>query len=297
MSKLRSFWKSVPPPASANPQLPQPPRGEPKQPGQGGGKVADMQRSLKAAGYDPGPFDGIIGPKTKAAVKKFQQAKGLAVDGIAGPKTKAALSQPPPHRPAGVVLQSITISPRKPTIISGKQQRFNATGDYSDGSEKEVTSLVEWRVAAPEILANILAINKHELAATGAKCGSTTLTATDRASGVRAAVEVTVAPPGLTVLESITIQPRNPTMHSDKPLQFTATGVYSDGSRRDLTQVVHWSGSFDDILELDPHGLVRPGNYCGLASVCAIDLDSGVVDDVDVIVAVDGKPRSPRELP
>jgi peptidoglycan hydrolase-like protein with peptidoglycan-binding domain len=35
--------------------------------------------------------DGIMGPKTQAAIQAFQQKNGLKVDGIAGPKTMAAL--------------------------------------------------------------------------------------------------------------------------------------------------------------------------------------------------------------
>jgi hypothetical protein len=35
--------------------------------------------------------DGVMGPKTKAAVRAFQQAHDLAVDGIVGRKTRAAL--------------------------------------------------------------------------------------------------------------------------------------------------------------------------------------------------------------
>ncbi len=50
-----------------------------------------VQTKLKRWGYYTGAIDGIYGPKTKAAVKYFQQKNGLTVDGIVGKKTAAAL--------------------------------------------------------------------------------------------------------------------------------------------------------------------------------------------------------------
>lgn len=46
-----------------------------------------LQIALKNLGYDPGPIDGILGPKTKYAILRFQNRNGLKIDGIAGPKT------------------------------------------------------------------------------------------------------------------------------------------------------------------------------------------------------------------
>jgi uncharacterized protein (TIGR02594 family) len=51
----------------------------------------EVQRRLKALGYDPGPLDGIRGRLTIRAVKAFQSDRGLTDDGIVGPKTSAAL--------------------------------------------------------------------------------------------------------------------------------------------------------------------------------------------------------------
>jgi len=50
-----------------------------------------IQRALKNAGYYDGKIDGKIGPKTLAAIKKFQEERGLEVDGKVGPKTWAVL--------------------------------------------------------------------------------------------------------------------------------------------------------------------------------------------------------------
>jgi len=42
---------------------------------------AELQTLLARAGYDVGTADGVIGPKTRAAVMAFQQRQGLAADG------------------------------------------------------------------------------------------------------------------------------------------------------------------------------------------------------------------------
>ncbi len=53
--------------------------------------VSKAQTALKAAGFDPGAIDGVIGKKTRAAVSAFQKAKSLPVTGKFDKATKAAL--------------------------------------------------------------------------------------------------------------------------------------------------------------------------------------------------------------
>ncbi|MFB3924062.1 MAG: peptidoglycan-binding protein [Terriglobia bacterium] len=57
-----------------------------------GPKVKEIQRALKAAGFNPGPLDGAFGPMTQAAVLSFQATRGLVPDGEVGPKTAKALA-------------------------------------------------------------------------------------------------------------------------------------------------------------------------------------------------------------
>ena len=53
--------------------------------------TTEVQKRLKKWGYYTGNVDGINGPKTIAAVKKFQKRYGLTQDGIVGPLTAAKM--------------------------------------------------------------------------------------------------------------------------------------------------------------------------------------------------------------
>lgn len=57
--------------------------------------VEQVQLWLISQGFDlgPGGADGVFGKKTKQAVTLFQKSKGLVADGIIGPKTIAALEK------------------------------------------------------------------------------------------------------------------------------------------------------------------------------------------------------------
>ena len=46
-----------------------------------------IQTALKNAGYNPGPIDGKMGEKTRAAIRAFQRANDLKVDGRVGKRT------------------------------------------------------------------------------------------------------------------------------------------------------------------------------------------------------------------
>lgn len=44
--------------------------------------VQDVQRALKARGYDPGPIDGILGLKTQTALRQFQNDNKLPIGNL-----------------------------------------------------------------------------------------------------------------------------------------------------------------------------------------------------------------------
>jgi peptidoglycan hydrolase-like protein with peptidoglycan-binding domain len=53
--------------------------------------VRASQQALKAKGFDPGPIDGIMGPRTAAAVRDFQQQQGLKATGQLDMATRSQL--------------------------------------------------------------------------------------------------------------------------------------------------------------------------------------------------------------
>jgi hypothetical protein len=74
------------------------------------------------------PADGIYGPQTRRAVRRFQRANGLVVDGIAGPQTLAALGLTAAQSSAGdaaAVLERIA-----QCESSGNPQAVSADGRY-----------------------------------------------------------------------------------------------------------------------------------------------------------------------
>ena len=58
---------------------------------QGSDTVRSVQQALKDKGFDPGPVDGVNGPETRAALKKYQSQQNLTADGRLGPKTLDSL--------------------------------------------------------------------------------------------------------------------------------------------------------------------------------------------------------------
>jgi len=56
--------------------------------------IRQVQQALQRKGFDPGPVDGILGPKTKEAVRNFQDRYGMNASGDIDNQTLFALGVP-----------------------------------------------------------------------------------------------------------------------------------------------------------------------------------------------------------
>ena len=59
--------------------------------GAGAEQVKSVQKALQDKGMDPGPIDGVMGPKTMAALKAFQKDQKLTESGRLDDQTREKL--------------------------------------------------------------------------------------------------------------------------------------------------------------------------------------------------------------
>jgi hypothetical protein len=178
---------------------------------------------------------------------------GVSLDKVTGSASLTVI-------PAALI--SIAISPQAPTIPLGTTQQFTAAGTYSDGSMKDITSVVTWNssLANVAIISNTPGTNGL---ASSAGLGVTNISAS--LTGVSAQTTLTVGPP---VLVSISIAPLNPSIPVGATQQFTATGTYTDGSKQNLTDSVAWSSNTLSVASINSSGLATAISI-GVAKISA----------------------------
>ena len=103
-----------------------------------------IQQRLKKWGYYSGAIDGILGPKSVSAIKRFQKNNGLVVDGIVGPKTAAKI---------GITLSSNSSNPSKQSssdlYLLAKCVHAEARGESYQG-QVAVAAVILNRVKSPD---------------------------------------------------------------------------------------------------------------------------------------------------
>jgi uncharacterized protein YjdB len=173
---------------------------------------------------------------------------------------------------AAPTLTSIAVTPATATIGVGATQQYTATGTYSDGSMKTLTTET-WNSSTPATAT----ISTTGLA-TGVAAGTTTITATCG----------TVISPGVTLtvttatLDSIAVTPATATIAVDGTQQYTATGTFSDGTMSVLTNAT-WTSSNPAVATIVSTTGLATGVAVGTTTITAM---SGTVTSPGVTLTV-----------
>lgn len=147
------------------------------------------------------------------------------------------------------------VTPASASMASGKVQQFTATGRYSDGSSVDLTLQSSWSSSSTRIAS----VSSSGLA-TGVSAGNARIQATYQSFAAFGKLTITNV-----VLTSIQVSPQTPCINLGSAQQFLATGIYNDGSSKEITNLVTWSSSTSSIAIVSN----SPGTN-GLASTVGV---------------------------
>jgi hypothetical protein len=129
-----------------------------------------------------------------------------------------------------IALQALILTADSETARSGALTAWHVTGQYNDGSTVDMTGKASWSTSDADIAIVEL---PGQIRATGA--GMAMVSAS--VGGQQASLPLLVSDPALVDLR---IDATSTTMSADGSQQLVATGVYSDGSTANLTNLVGW---------------------------------------------------------
>jgi hypothetical protein len=141
------------------------------------------------------------------------------------------------------VLMSIQISPVNPTLPVGGRILFQATGIYSDNTTRPLGQAT-WTSSNTQV-ADVQTGGPGRGTATALSPGMTTITAAVGGISGSTVLSVTDA-----VLMSITVSPINPSVAAGTTFRFSATGIYTDNTSRDVTGAAAWTSSNTSVAQV-----------------------------------------------
>lgn len=148
--------------------------------------------------------------------------------------------------PPAITLNSIEISSSSLSLPKGTASTLTALGHFSNGQVEDITTSVDWastnhQVATVDAQGTVLSVAEGmaEISATATTAGSTTISS---------AIDVTVTAPALT---SIDLHPHSVSLAAGGSAVFEASGLYSDGSRQDISDQVLWAVTDGQVASLD----------------------------------------------
>lgn len=164
---------------------------------------------------------GMLQPVPGGAARADQGTRGIVTIGA-------------PSDPVAQLVR-LDVGPASLSLpAGGAPAQLTATGLFSDGSSRFLTTSATWQSSDVSVIA---VDGTPGLAGRAAPLapGAASITAT--LSGLTGTASVTVTAPALV---NLTIAPLNSSVPVGHPLQYTATGTFSDGSSADVTSQVTW---------------------------------------------------------
>ncbi|MCR9910982.1 Ig-like domain-containing protein [Vibrio campbellii] len=188
-----------------------------------------------------------------SGVKISDQVKVLAL--IEGLQGDARLSV------TNAVLENLQLTPAVSAIPKGLSQQYLVTGIYSDLSASDLTKMVNW-TSGDEAVVKI----DNQGLALAVQASSSPITITSKLGGLQSSAQLSVTE---AVLEGIQILPADLTLPVGRTQQYTAMGLYSDGTTKDLTNVVAWQSGSSEHVDMSSEGIASANNSTSSVTIDA----------------------------
>jgi hypothetical protein len=176
---------------------------------------------------------------------------------------------------SNAALVSIAVSAKNSSLPVGSTEQLTATGKYTDGTTKDITTSVMWASSSPGVfsVSSGGAVVAKAVGSAGASATSATVTGSTNLNVSAAA------------LVGISISAASESVPLGYTLQLSAIGTLTDGTTHDLTSSVNWTSSSPEVLRVRGAGLVA-GLAIGAAGVTASSGSISGVKNLDVSAPV-----------
>lgn len=188
------------------------------------------------------------------------------------------------------LLESIVLTPSESTIAEGISRQFTATGNFSDGTQRDITNLVMWSSSSLDVAA----VSDTGLA-TAVAPGLSRISAS---LGSRSAAAK------LTVIEasiaSIAITPDKPDIANGTTQQFTAIATFTNNTTQDVTATANWTSDTSTVATIDQAGVatsVAPGQTIITATVAMVSGETTLNVTPAALVKLDVSPADALSSP
>ncbi len=172
-------------------------------------------------------------------------------------------------------LKRLEIAPGRPIFAFGTKLQLSSAAVSGDGTRREVTSSTTWR----SIDTSIVTVSASG-EVTAIALGTTTISGEFEGRSSTVLVTVTSA-----IMTSLEVSPTTAAIITGATRRLTATGVFSDGTRQDLSTQVTWASSAASVARVDSLGVVTAVTM-GSATITATRLTFSATATVTTTTAV-----------
>jgi hypothetical protein len=166
----------------------------------------------------------------------------------------------------GATLSKIQVSPADQSIAKNTHATYTATGIYSDGTIKDISTECSWSVKSETDKASTVASKKGRFLGTAATSVGTPAKINASYNSLSGDANLNITNATLSSIQISSI----PSLIPGGTAQYVATGIFSDGTTQDISSLVNWSTSNASNVAIDAStGIGTGGNTPGTATITA----------------------------